>query len=107
MRPTGRQCASGLSLLFSATRCFRASAPHAVNGRPSFKVDPIFQNCLGRVPGAAAAGPVSDAAAALIACQTPGRSGFPSGVLGVGPSSTGLPSWVLGTLVELKEGHWA
>src|SRR5580700_132188 len=109
MRPIGRQCASGLSLLLLATRCRCSSAAHGWNGRPSLNDEPIFQKGLlltifrksslvanvlkfgpaaGRAPAGAGARELS---------HMPLRSGLPSAVLGAGALRFGLPSGVLGT----------
>src|SRR6185503_9060375 len=72
--PIGRQCASGLSLLLSAMRCFTNSAAHGWYGAPPGTCAPILPNtdpegpagtgaatggagvpAAGGVPGAAAA----------------------------------------------------
>src|ERR1700733_2722859 len=113
--PIGRQCASGLSLLLSATRCLCSSAAQGWNGKPSGKEEPMFQNALfltrarksslvfkpekispfaaGAFEFAAAAGA---GAGARKFSQMPVRSGFPSAVLGVGALRFGFPSAVLG-----------
>src|SRR6266852_3009027 len=109
----GKQCASGLSLLFSATRCRWSSAAQGWRGRPSLKDAPMFQNWLrrteagiisGLAPGVA--GGVADAGAGAGApgggvgrayCQIPVRSGLPSAVFGVGAVRFGFPSAVLRT----------
>src|SRR4029077_20307448 len=49
VRPKGRQCASGLSLLLSSLRAFRSAAAHGVNGRPPGTVEPMSKNSL--MPG--------------------------------------------------------
>src|SRR5689334_12349438 len=101
--PSGRQCASGLSLLFSATRWRWSSAAQGWNGRPSLKDAPRFQNWLVRTEaGMMSLFPGSGLAGAGVPggrwyCHTPDRSGLPSAVLGVGPERFGLPSAVLGT----------
>src|SRR5580704_11296462 len=42
MSPSGKQCASGLSLLFSALRLVKRSAAHGNKGRPSLNPCPMF-----------------------------------------------------------------
>src|ERR1700730_14870155 len=111
--PIGRQCASGLSLLLSATRCLCSYAAQGWNGKPSGTEEPMFQNALfltrarkssfvfkpekispfaaGAFGFAAGAG-----AGARKFSQMPVRTGFPSAVLGVGALRFGFPSAVLG-----------
>src|ERR1700730_15106711 len=121
MRPRGRQCASGLSLLFSAMRCFNSPAAHGVNGRPSLNPAPMLKNVAAGGPleggsgggsgGGTAGGPVDTPPNPAGAprrprySQIPERSGLPSDVLGAGASSFGLPSGPRGTRAEGKEGH--
>src|SRR5579883_1992857 len=119
MMPNGRQWASGLSLLLSATRSRCSSAPQGVNGRPSWKDEPRFQNGLRRaaarkssLDAAAPAGRVFRDAASTAptgreTSQMPLRSGLPSAVLGVGALRFGFPSAVRGTPGVGYEGHWA
>src|SRR5437667_2310347 len=99
MWPIGRQCASGLSLLFVSFRAFLSSAAHGLNGRPSGNPAPISKNvATGGVPGGAGTGvPVVPPPSPRNRIQIPDRSGLPSAVLGVGASRTGLPSAVRGT----------
>src|SRR5438876_5378095 len=92
--PIGRQCASGLSLLLSAIRCFTSSAAHGWYGAPPGSCAPILPNTdpEGPVggPGAAAGGagvPAAGGAAARgggSAPHTPDKFGFPSAVRGGG-----------------------
>src|SRR5580700_9106818 len=49
VRPRGRQCASGLSLLLLSLRSFRSAAAQGVNGRPPGTVEPMSKNSL--MPG--------------------------------------------------------
>ena len=57
IRPSGRQCASGLSLLFSDRRAFTRSAAHGSIGRPSLNPEPMFLNvAFGGVPGGSSGG---------------------------------------------------
>ena len=129
IRPIGRQCASGLSLLFFSTRSFFSAVAQGVNGRPPFSVEPISKNWLRnprtpvRLPAAlvpfaaplaglvwVAAGVLAAAAEELAPCggrrlastnsQSPVKSGLPSAVRGVGPFKFGLPSASLGTFLE-------
>src|SRR5579872_4944211 len=106
MMPIGRQCASGLSLLLSATRCRCSLAAHGVNGRPSGNREPMFQNGLRLATSNRLSfvrgGFALDRAATVPPtvrsfCHTPDRSGLPSEVLGVGALMLGLPWGVLGT----------
>ena len=46
VRPSGKQCASGLSLLLLSLRSFRIAAAQGVNGRPPGTVEPISKNSL-------------------------------------------------------------
>src|SRR5437899_1713170 len=103
MIPIGKQCASGLSLLLSACRCFTSSAAHGRIGRPPSTPVPMSRNkfipVLGAgaaVPAAGGAPPVPDAVTNAAAaprgfCQIPERSGLPSGVLGAGALTSGCP----------------
>src|SRR5579859_5163938 len=112
IRPMGKQCASGLSLLFEATRCRCSSAAQGWKGRPSLNCAPRFQKGLvltesGMISGVAEDGAEDVGGGAGVGtpgtglgrscCQTPERSGLPSAVLGAGPDKFGLPSAVLGT----------
>src|SRR2546428_11867089 len=54
--PIGRQCASGLSLLLSAMRCFTSSAAHGWYGAPPGTCAPILPNTD---PEGPAGGPVA------------------------------------------------
>src|SRR6478609_5099043 len=55
--PSGRQCASGLSLLPSAVRFARSSFAHGVNGNPSLTAAPMLKNApSGGALGSAAGG---------------------------------------------------
>src|SRR5690242_20614304 len=105
MMPSGRQCASGLSLLLVATRCRCSSAAHGWNGRPSLKEAPRFQNWLVRTEAGimspdedgaggagAAAAPGAGEPGGRLYSHTPERSGLPSAVRGVGAVRFGLPS---------------
>src|SRR5438552_14266418 len=114
----GRQCASGLSLLFSARRAFTRSEAQGSIGRPSLNPEPTFLNeALGGVPGGSSGGgaplggppplaplgppgpPGPPRPPAPRRSQIPERSGWPSGALGAGASSFALPSGVRGTAV--------
>src|SRR5262245_44120343 len=126
MKPIGRQCASGLSLLLSAMRFLTRSAAHDCIGKPSLKPPPTFPNVANGIPsggsgggggGAEGAGGVNPGVAAGAAprwpagprgfSQIPERSGLPSAVLGAGAVRLGLPSLVLGTPGAGKDGHCA
>src|SRR5262245_43005780 len=95
MTPSGKQCASGLSLLLLATRWRCNSAAQGWKGRPSLKEAPRFQNWLVRTDrgmisrGCEADGGGSGASGGVpggrVYNQTPEKSTFPSAVLGVGP----------------------
>src|SRR5688572_29904363 len=107
MMPIGRQCASGLSLLFPATRVLSNSAPYGVSGSP-----PVMFWATSRKP--ATGGPLGGGAAAPCRPpppppprQTPDRSGFPSAVFGTGPFISGSPLAVLGTPGVGCLGHCA
>src|SRR5712691_8169754 len=86
--PIGRQCASGLSLLLSAIRCFTRSAAHGWYGAPPGSCAPMLPNTdadgPAGGPGAATGGagvPASGDAAARggdSVCHTPDKFGFPS-----------------------------
>src|SRR5262249_32948870 len=120
-RPRGRQCASGLSLLFSAARRWRSSAASGRKGRPPFTVVPMLKNWLSRglnrwfgprpVPvsgggsGTCAAAPSTPGV--LRNSQMPERSGLPSAVLGAGASRLTLPSAARGAPPDRWEGHCA
>src|SRR5580658_4047951 len=114
MRPMGRQCASGLSLLFSDLRLFNRSAAQGLSGsRPSLNPAPMLKKVAAGGPSDAGAGggggggapstggtgggPPRPARPMLprLFSQIPERSGCPSAVLGAGPSSFGFPSGVL------------
>src|ERR1700693_325422 len=103
MRPIGRQCASGLSLLLAALRAFTRSAAHGCNGRPSLTFAPTSRNVVTGAPAEnEGAGPGSVPPPAGPRCpspriQLPERSGLPSAVRGAGAVRVGLPSGVLGT----------
>src|SRR5262249_59626980 len=114
MNPIGRQSASGLSLLLSASRCFCSSAAHGRSGIGSLSPYLIFQNGVmitGIVPSARGEPPVPDTLSVrgnvMTFCHRPERSGLPSAVLGVGPLRFGLPSAVLGTPGVGYAGHCA
>src|SRR6185436_13696233 len=111
MKPIGRQCASGLSLLLSAMRFFKRSAAHGVNGRPFVNPTPTLPKLASGIAsrdtfGGAAPLPPRPAVAHGFA-QTPDRSGLPSPVLGVGAVRSGFPSGVLGILVAGCSCHCA
>src|SRR5215471_12259143 len=106
MNPIGKQCASGLSLLWSAFLFFIRSAAQGWNGKSSLKPRPALPNVAigipsggsGGVAGAPAPAPRCPAPpAAIRAPQIPDKSGLSFAILGVGPSRLGLPSAVLGT----------
>src|SRR5713226_9901542 len=114
IRPSGRQCASGLSLLFWETRCLRSSAAHGWNGSGSLRPVAIFQNWLTTGPGGPrpvdAPAPENDPSGPPSArkfSQIPERSGLPSAVLGAGAARSGVPAGVLGTPAVGYRGHWA
>src|SRR5215510_329180 len=123
MKPIGRQCASGLSLLLSAMRFFTRSSAQGWRGRPSGKPAPTLKKvALGGPAFGAAAWPRLAGGGAFKSApraprcgmfvlrplsQIPDRSGFPSAVLGVGAVRSGLPSAVLGTPRVGYKGHCA
>src|SRR5436190_17624876 len=109
MWPIGRQCASGLSLLFTSFRAFFRSAAHGWNGRPSGNPAPMSKNvATGGVPGGAGTGaPVAPPPSPRNLIQIPDRSGLPSAVLGVGASRIGAPLAVRGTPGVGYFGHCA
>src|SRR5262249_47948101 len=117
MKPMGRQCASGLSLLPSACRFFTSSAAQGRMGRPACTPVPMSRNRFipvsgGRVtPGGGGAPPVPDAfsnAAGLRGfSQIPERSGLPSEVRGAGPLTSGSPVALFGTRGVGYAGHCA
>src|SRR5438132_9088974 len=109
MKPIGRQCASGLSLLFVSFRAFLRAAAHGWNGRPSGNPAPISKNvATGGVPGGAGTGvPVVPPPSPRNRIQTPDRSILPSAVLGAGASSIGAPVAVRGTPGVGYFGHCA
>src|SRR5438876_6323393 len=84
--PIGRQCASGLSLLLSAIRCFTNSAAHGWYGAPPGSCAPMLPNTdadgpaggPGAATGGAGAPPASGGAAARgggSVCHTPDKFG--------------------------------
>src|SRR5437773_4176562 len=128
--PIGRQCASGLSLLLSAIRCFTNSAAHGWYGAPPESCAPMLPNtdpegpaggpgaaaggagvpAAGGVPGAAAAPGAAGGAAGRgggSAPHTPDKFGFPSAARGGGALKSGLPSAVNGTPEGIQSGHCA
>src|SRR5262245_44747659 len=114
MNPIGRQSASGLSLLLSASRCFCSSAAHGRSGTGSLSPYLMFQNTVmitGIVPSPRGEPPVPDTLSVrgnvMTFCQRPDRSGLPSAVLGVGAVRFGLPSAVRGTPGVGNDGHCA
>src|SRR3984893_13221235 len=113
MRPIGRQCASGLSLLFPALRVFTSSAAHGCSGRPSLTFAPTSRKVVTGGPTEnEGAGPASVPPPAGPSCpspriQIPERSGLPSAVRGAGAVKSGLPSGVLGTPAVGYVGHCA
>src|SRR5436309_4144198 len=129
MKPIGRQCASGLSLLLSAIRFFTSSAAQGCKGRPSLKPAPTSRNVAAATPsagvvagGLGGGGPAVGAPAApptfpdrnpgpspggLGFCQMPERSGFPSAVLGAGAFRSGSPLGVFGTRAVGNGAHCA
>src|SRR2546425_423582 len=109
MKPIGRQCASGLSLLFESFRAFLSSAAHGWKGRPSGIPAAISKNvAMGGVPGGAGIGvPVVPPPWPRNLIQIPDKSGLPSAVLGVGASRIGSPLAVRGTPGVGYLGHCA
>src|SRR5213592_116277 len=119
--PIGRQCASGLSLLLSAIRCFTNSAAHGWYGAPPGICAPILPNTdpdgPAGGPGAAAGGagvsPTGGAPGGAAARgggsapHTPDKFGFPSAARGGGALKSGLPSAVNGTPEGIQSGHCA
>src|ERR1044072_8917923 len=129
--PMGRQFASGLSLLLSATRFLTNSAAHGRYGAPPCVFAPMFPNApptdgtdVGQGPrnGAGCAAdaaepdprcPVAPGAAAPPRprpngiSQTPERSGLPFARRGGGASKFGLPSAPIGTPDAVYFGHCA
>src|ERR1043166_3346320 len=129
--PIGKQLASGLSLLLSATRFLTNSAAHGRYGAPPSVLAPMFPNApptAGTTVGAgprAAAGCGADVAGVTPRCpaaagvaapprprpngisQTPERSGLPFASRGVGASRLGLPSAAIGTPGAVYLGHCA
>src|SRR5260221_85543 len=113
MRPIGRQCASGLSLLFSALRAFTRSAAHGCSGRPSLKFAPTSRNVVTGGPmenegaGARSVPPPAGPSCPSPRSHIPDRSGLPSVVRGAGAVKSDLPSGVLGTPAVGYGGHCA
>src|ERR1700687_3113037 len=113
MRPIGRQCASGLSLLFAARRAFTSSAAHGCSGRPSLTFAPTSRNVVTGGPaenegaGAASVPPPAGPSCPSPRIQFPEKSGLPSAVRGAGAVKSGLPSGVLGTPGVPYRGHCA
>src|SRR6266853_1551395 len=105
--PIGRQCASGLSLLLSAIRCFTSSAAHGWYGAPPGRWSPILPNTdpegPAGGPGAATGGAAGRGGGS--APHTPDKFGFPSAVRGGGALKSGLPSAVIGTPEGIQSGH--
>ncbi len=104
-RPIGRQCASGLSLLWSSLRCFSRSAAHGRSGRPPFMFEPMLK----KVAAGGALGSDDGAPPRPVGpfCHSPDRSGLPSGIRGAGAARLGLPSAVFGTPAGRWFGHCA
>ena len=116
MSPSGRQWASGLSLLLSAIRVFSSSAAHGWNGRPPGTPDPMLKNRpgpLGSTAGVPGAPPVpltplpAETSAQPGFRQMPERSGRPLATRGAGASRSSLPSAVRGTPGVGNGGHCA
>src|SRR6516162_9773421 len=112
MKPMGKQCASGLSLLLSARRFFTSSAAQGWIGRPPCTPVPTSRNKLMLAFAAACVGALPDCASKFAAaprafCQMPDRSGLPSAVRGGGAVRSGFPSAFFGILAAGYGGHWA
>src|SRR2546425_10697221 len=114
MRPIGRQWASGLSLLFSASRLSLSSLAHGRNGKPSLSPLPMFQNkpSLGGMVASASGAPAApptppESGKVRTFSQRPDKSGLPSEVRGAGALRFGLPSGVRGTPAVGYGGHCA
>src|SRR5436190_12251293 len=108
--PIGRHHTSGLSLLLSAIRFFFSSAAQGCSGnwKPRPATSPNVESGMpsGVVVGAGGA-PARPRPPPPTRFQTPEKSILPSGVLGAGPSRTGLPSGVRGTPGVGYDGHCA
>src|SRR5579862_2530255 len=110
----GRQCASGLSLLLLAFRSAKTCCAHGLKGRPSLKFAPMLPKVAsGGASGSAGGGgaplpwaPARPPPPRPARLHTPEKSGFPSGVRGVGAFMSTLPSDVLGSPEEYL-GHCA
>src|SRR6185295_18867773 len=108
MIPIGRQFASGLSLVPLALRCFKSSAAHGLNGRPSLNPAPTLPNVeAGGSPGGETGGGATFPPWNHALSQSPVKSGLPSAVRGAGASRFGLPSGVRGTPRVGYDGHCA
>src|SRR5436190_2695884 len=123
--PIGRQFASGLSLLLDAIRCFLSSTAQGVNGRPPGTLAPMLKKVatggeLGSRGNGATGGSISTSPAPRVPrpprpdtgwrsarSQLPERSGFPSGVRGVGASMSTRPCASRGTPGAGYFGHCA
>src|SRR5262245_38498895 len=116
MNPIGKQCASGLSLLWSAFLFFIRSAAQGWNGKSSLKPRPALPNVAIGIPSGGSGG-TAGAPAPATRCpppppatrlpQMPDKSGLSFAILGVGLSRLGLPSAVLGTFGAGYAGHCA
>src|SRR5262245_66076550 len=109
MKPIGRQCASGLSLLLSAIRFFTSSTAHGCSGKPPCIAEPASRNdAIGGVPGGGGGGGAG--AALALFCppcprcpaggrtisHIPERSGFPLRMRGPGALRVPFPSVAFG-----------
>src|ERR1700688_1114757 len=113
MSPIGRQCASGLALLFAARRVFTSSAAQGGSARPSLTFAPTSRKVVTGGPienegaGPATVPPPAGPSCPSPRIQIPDRSGLPSAVCGAGAVRSGLPSGVLGTPAVPYGGHCA
>src|SRR5690349_430563 len=104
MIPSGRQCASGLSLLLLSTRWRCSSAAQGVKGRAAGRAAHRFDVWLSRIASGVRGDVVTSRESPAFTggcgprtyCEAPEKSGLPSAVLGVGPFRSALPSGVLG-----------
>src|SRR5438128_12473251 len=86
--PIGRQCASGLSLLLSAIRCFTSSAAHGWYGAPPGSCAPILPNTDPEGP-AGGPGTATRGAAAPPSGGVPGAAAAPGAAGGAAARGRG------------------
>src|SRR5688572_5213332 len=109
-KPSGRQCASGLSIELSAMRFFFSSAAHGVSGRPPGMLRPMSTKVASGGASAVSdvsAGPPRRPLGGTRLSHVPDKSGLPFGMRGAGASRFGRPSAVRGMSGVRWIGHCA